>query len=344
MNPPWLASLFEGLPLTRQQTAELFVLIVEGKIDPVLLAAILIAMKLRGESIGEIAGATDAIRAAALPFQRPDYALLDIVGTGGDGFNTINVSTSACVVAASLGARVIKHGNRSVSGRSGSSDLMGSFGVNLQMPPWRARRCLDRIGFSYLFAPHYHQGFRNAADTRKALSTRTIFNLVGPLVNPARPEYLLLGVYKQDLVMPMAQALAALNVTRAMVVHGSGLDEIALHGPTQVAEVQHGDILTYELSAVDFGLASAPLQDIVGGLPAENASIARDLFSGGGTPAQRNIIAANAGAALYLAGLYEDLRSGAAAALDAMANGKPLLLLQQLAHESNVPELELDHA
>lgn len=342
MNPPWLVSLFDGLPLTRQQTAELFVQIVEGKVEPVVLAAILIAMKLRGESTCEIAGAVDAISAAALPFRRPAYPLLDIVGTGGDGFNTINISTSSCVVAASLGARVIKQGNKSVSGKSGSSDLMASFGVNLHMPAWQARRCLDSIGFSYLFAPHYHQGFRNASDTRKALSTRTIFNLVGPLVNPARPDYLLLGVYKPELVKPMAEALAALNVKRAMVVHGSGLDEIALHGPTNVAELQDGKVQTFEISATDFGLTPAPLQAIVGGESAENAAIARALFTGGGTEAQRNIIAANTGAALYLSGICPDLRAGASAALQAMDSGRPMRLLERLAKASHAAELETE--
>lgn len=335
MNPPWLEALFEGVPLSRKQSAELFVSVVEGQVDPVLLSGILVAMKLRGESTCEIAGAVDAIRLAALPFSRPEGNLLDIVGTGGDGMNTINVSTSACVVAASVGAKVVKHGNRSASGAAGSSDLMAQFGVNLQMPAWQARRCLDVLGISYLYAPHYHQGFRNAADTRNTLKTRTIFNLIGPLVNPARPNYLLLGVYKPELVMPMAEALSALGLKRAIVVHGSGLDEVALHGPTVYADVQDDKVVTGQWMPEDFGIKRALLRDIVGGGPQENHIIVRAVLGGSGTGPQRDVVAINAGAALYLSGVCSDVAAGTRAALDAMDDGMPLRLLERLAAMSH---------
>jgi len=330
MTPPWIASLFDGAVLERAEAAQLFELIMDGTIDPILLAGILSAMRVRGESVAEIAGAVDAVRSCALSFDRPPYPLLDIVGTGGDGHNTINVSTTAALVAASVGAKTVKHGGRSASGKSGSSDVIARLGVDLEMSPATARHCLDELGFCYLFAGHYHQSFRNAAPVRKSLPARTIFNLIGPLSNPARPDYLLLGVSSRRLIRPMAKVLLLLGVRRAMVVHGSGLDEIALHGATQVVEVTNGSITEYAISPEDFNLPEAPLAAVIGGTADINCRITEDLLRGGGTAAQQNLVAINAGAALYVAGISKSLREGAQLALSSMACGAPIQLLRKL--------------
>ena len=245
--------LYQGNSLSREQTAELFGALIRGEMSETAMAGMLVALKMRGETIDEISGAADAMRAAAKYFPCPEFntaqannqtqanrtlnnGIIDIVGTGGDGFNTINISTTAAFVAAAAGAKVAKHGNRSVSSKSGSSDLLAQFGIDLTMSPDTASRCLEALNLCFLFAPHYHGGVKHAVPVRQALKTRTLFNVLGPLINPARPEFMLLGVYSPELVLPIAKVLKALGTKRAMVVHGSGLDEVALHGNTQVAE------------------------------------------------------------------------------------------------------------
>lgn len=330
MTSPWIASLFDGIVLERAEATQLFKLIMEGAIDPMLLAGILTAMRVRGESVAEITGAVDAVRACALPFERPPYPLLDIVGTGGDGHNTINVSTTAALVAASLGAKTVKHGGRSASGKSGSSDVIARLGVDLEMSSAMSRRCLDELGFCYLFAGHYHPSFRYAAPVRKSLPVRTLFNLIGPLSNPARPDYLLLGVSSRRLIRPMAKVLLSLRVSRALVVYGSGMDEIALHGVTHVAEVWNGGITEYVISPEDFGMPASPLEAVIGGTVDINYRITEELLQGKGTTAQQNLVAVNAGAGLYIAGISKTLHEGAQMALSAMASGAPMQLLRNL--------------
>lgn len=329
-----LEQLYGGQVLTSEQTETLFGAIIRGEVEPVVLSAVLIALKVRGEQPQEIAGAARALLKEARPFPTPDYDFTDIVGTGGDGLNTINVSTTAAFVAASLGVKVAKHGNRGVSSRSGSSDVLAAMGINLQMPPETARRCLDELGICFLFAPQYHAGVRHAMPVRQALKTRTIFNVLGPLINPARNTQELMGVYSPALVRPIADTLAQLGMRRALVVHGSGLDELALHGPTQVAEVDAGQVQEYTLSPEDFGLESYPLDAIVGGDPEQNRQITQALLQGGGTPAQQAAIAINVAALLKLTGKARDYREGARMALDEMASGRPYQLALRLAEES----------
>lgn len=346
MIPTWLASLFNGVTLTRAHTVEMFEEMFSGEMDPVRLTAALIAMKIRGEAVDEIVGAADWINRFAKPFPRPAYSIIDIVGTGGDGLNTINVSTIASIVVASLGVKVAKHGNRSASGSFGSSDLMDSLGINLQMSTRTARHCLDTFGLCYLFASHYHPQLKNIAAIRKSLGTRTIFNLVGPMVNPARPDNLLLGVYRAELVNPMAEALKMLGFDRAMVVHGGGLDEISLHGITHVAELYRGQIENYVVSPDDFGVESCSLASISCGATEDAIQSARCLLSGRGTTEQKNFVAVNCAAALYLAGVQPDLKAGTAAALEVMSKGLPMQLLEKLAEASNQfdEDLEISNA
>ncbi|GAA5213290.1 anthranilate phosphoribosyltransferase [Corallincola platygyrae] len=333
-----LESLYQQQDLTREQAAELFGEIIRGEMDPVVISSLLTALKIKGETPEEIAGAADALRTAAVAFPALDYPIADIVGTGGDGHHTINISTTSVFVAAACGLKVCKHGNRSVSSKSGSADLLERLGVNLAMSPATAKRCLDDVGCCFIFAPQYHGGIRHAMPVRKALATRTIFNVLGPLINPAQPDFMVLGVYSPELVTPIAEALKFLGVSKAMVVHGSGLDEIALHGPTQVAEVSPEGIKHYELTPESFGLSEHPLEALKGGTPEENAVITRAILSGQGTEAQRSAVAANVGALLYVSGLATDLKQGVQLAITAMDSAAPLAIAEGLAKQSNTEE------
>lgn len=333
---PLLDILFQGKALTREQTANLFSALIRGEMSEAAMAGMLIALKVRGETIAEISGAADAMRAAATPFpaQCTDNGIIDIVGTGGDGFNTINISTTAAFVAAAAGAKVAKHGNRGVSSKSGSSDLLAQLGIDLTMSPAAARHCLDTLNLCFLFAPHYHGGVKHAVPVRQALKSRTLFNVLGPLINPARPDFMLLGVYSPDLVLPIAQVLKALGTKRAMVVHGSGVDEVALHGPTQVAELKDGEIVEYQLTPADFGVSLAKIEALEGGLPAQNALITQAILQGRGETAHAEAVAINAGCALYLCGVCDSVKAGTALALTTIQSGQAYELLGQLAKAS----------
>ncbi len=322
--------LYEQQSLTQNESQELFGQIIRGEMDPILMSSVLTALKIKGETPDEIAGAAKALLANANPFPRPDYDFADIVGTGGDGSNTINISTTAAFVAAACGVKVAKHGNRGVSSKSGSSDLLDSFGINLAMSADNTRQALDDLGVAFLFAPQYHGGVRHAMPVRQTLKTRTIFNILGPLINPARPNIELMGVYSLDLVRPIAETMLQMGLKRAAVVHGSGLDEVAVHGKTHVAEIKDGKIVEYTLTPQDFGLDTYPLEAIKGGEPEENRAIITDILTGKGTPAQLAAVAVNVGLLLRLFG-NEDLKENAARAIEVMNSGKAFELVQQLA-------------
>ncbi|GIU49655.1 anthranilate phosphoribosyltransferase [Shewanella sairae] len=334
-----IETLYQGDSLTRAQAKALFSQIIQGEMNEVTMAGMLVAMKMRGETIDEISGAADALRAAAKAFPTPSEAtvkqgIVDIVGTGGDGHNTINISTTAAFVAAAAGAKVAKHGNRSVSSKSGSSDLLAQFGIDLTMAPETARDCLDELGLCFLFAPHYHGGVAHAVPVRQALKTRTLFNVLGPLINPSRPDFMLLGVYSPELVAPIAEVVKALGIKRAMVVHGSGLDEVALHGDTLVNELKDGAIIEYTITPAMLGVTEAKLTDLEGGAPDENAAYTRAILQGTGQSAHMNAVAINAGCALYVAGVCDDIKSGTALALETINSGKAYQLLTLLSDAS----------
>ncbi|BBU84192.1 anthranilate phosphoribosyltransferase [Escherichia coli] len=239
---PILEKLYQAQTLSQQESHQLFSAVVRGELKPEQLAAALVSMKIRGEHPNEIAGAATALLENAAPFPRPDYlSFADIVGTGGDGSNSINISTASAFVAAACGLKVAKHGNRCVSSKSGSSDLLAAFGINLDMNADKSRQALDELGVCFLFAPKYHTGFRHAMPVRQQLKTRTLFNVLGPLINPAHPPLALIGVYSPELVLPIAETLRVLGYQRAAVVHSGGMDEVSLHAPTIVAELHDGD-------------------------------------------------------------------------------------------------------
>lgn len=295
-----LNTLVGGDSLTQQQSHDVFEQVINGYVAPERLAAILTALKMKGETPAEIAGAAIAIRANASHFPSQPAAVADCVGTGGDGANTINISTTAALLAAACGLKMAKHGNRSVSSMSGSADLLEAFGVNLTMSPEVANECLAQANICFLYAPAYHTGFKHAAPVRKAMAIRTLFNILGPLVNPAKPDIMLLGVYIPELITPMAQALLLTGVKHAWVVHGSGLDEIALHGKTQVTEISNGQLIKKEITPSDFGLNNYTLADIKGGTPQENAEMVKAILAGKGQEAHNSAVIINCAALLYL--------------------------------------------
>ncbi|MDC0609674.1 anthranilate phosphoribosyltransferase [Vibrio sp.] len=322
--------LYEQQNLTKQESQTLFDTLIKGQLDPILMGAALAALKIKKETPDEISGAVEALLANATDFPRPDYDFADIVGTGGDGANTINISTTSAFVAAACGFKVAKHGNRGVSSKSGSSDLLDAFGINLAMTPEDTRTALDELGVAFMFAPQYHGGVKHAMPVRQAMKTRTIFNILGPLINPARPNIELMGVYSPELIQPIAQTMLKMGMKRAAVINGSGLDEVAIHGPTQVAEIKDGNIIEYTLTPEDFGLETYPLSAIEGGEPEENKRIITDILTGKGKPAHIAAVAANVALLLRLFG-EEDLKANAARAIDVMNSGRAFELVEKLA-------------
>lgn len=325
-----LEHLYKGCRISREQSQQLFTAIIKGQLAPEQLAAALISIKVRGEHPEEIVGAVVALLADASPFPRPDYLFADIVGTGGDGSNSINISTASAIVAACCGARVAKHGNHSVSSGSGSSDLLAAFSIRLDMPAVQSRQALDELGLCFLLAPQYHSSFRHAMPVRQLLKTRTLFNILGPLINPARPPLVLIGVYNPELVLPIAETLRMLDYRRAAVVHSGGMDEVALHAPTQVAELRDGCIDSYMLTASDFGLSSQPAEALRGGAPEKNRDIISRLLQGKGEFAHEATIAANVALLLRLFG-QENLRDNTTQALNEIRRGSPYARLMALA-------------
>ncbi|RST29521.1 anthranilate phosphoribosyltransferase [Sphingomonas ginkgonis] len=332
-NP--LPKLLTGEDLPAADSQHLFERLVLGRLEPAEIAGMLIALRMKGETAEEMIGAAHALSAASLPFARPDYLYADCCGTGGDGSGLINVSTAAGFVAAACGLPIAKHGNRSISSRCGSADVLEALGVRIEISPERARKLLDEIGFCFLFAPEYHPGMRHAALVRRQLSVRTVMNLLGPCINPARPPVQLLGVADARMLRRIALTLDALGVRDALVVHGSGLDEIALHGETRALRLSNGMIEELEIAPEDAGLVRAPLKAVTGGSAEENSRRLTALLGGGGELAEQDIVALNAGALLMTAGLAHDLRSGVVQALDTLRSGAPLRTLKTYAEASH---------
>jgi anthranilate phosphoribosyltransferase len=313
-----IARLLEGEDLDRDGARILFSRIVEGSLSEPLMAAAFVALRVKGETADELIGAAQALRAAAQPFPAPAGLFADSCGTGGDFSGSINVSTAAGIVAAACGLPVVKHGNRSFTSKCGSADVLEALGARLDLDPLESREILDQTGFCFLLAPKYHPGIAHAGPVRRALKVRTIMNLLGPCLNPARPKVQLLGVADPKLLRPIAETLKALGVERALVVHGSGLDEIALHGFTQAVSLNDGRLEKLEITPEQAGLDRMPVESITGGSPAENAHRLRDILSGIGGAADIAVVALNAGALLMTAGKVSNLEEGAGFAMEAM--------------------------
>ena len=332
---PVVARLLDGDDLDAQSAELLFAELVEGRLAEPLMAAAFVALRLKGETAAELTGGALALRAAARPFPRPDYLFADSCGTGGDCSGSINVSTAAGIVAAASGLPIVKHGNRSFTSKCGSADVLEALGARLDLAPERSRKILDETGFCFLLAPSYHPGIAHAGPVRRALKVRTIMNLLGPCLNPARPSVQLLGVAEPRLLRPVAETLRALGVERALVVHGSGLDELALHGFTEAVRLTAGTLETLEITPEQAGLVRRPAEAIAGGTPAENAALLAATLAGQGDPAHEDVVALNAGALLATAEVASDLADGVTRARAAIASGDAGRLLRTFIEASH---------
>lgn len=332
-NP--LPRLLEGEDLQVEQAEHLFERLVLGKLEPAEIAGMLIALRMKGETAEEMIGAARGLFAAASPFERPDYLFADCCGTGGDGSGLINVSTVVAFVAAACGLPIAKHGNRSVSSRCGSADVLEALGARIEVDPAKARALLDDTRFCFLFAPAYHPGMKHAAPVRRQLQVRTVMNLLGPCINPARPPVQLLGVADPRMLRRIAQTLDAIGVEEALVVHGSGLDEVALHAETRAVRLSKGELTEVMLTPEEAGIERAPLSRVVGGDVSENAERFRALMDGGGNQSEQDIVVLNAAALLLTAGSAGSLSDGAGQAREALLSGSAGAILDSYIEASN---------
>ncbi len=328
-----LQKVYRGETLDHEEAYRLMQAVMAGALSPAETAGFLIGLKVRGEQEEEIAGFARAMREAALEVRVP-HKTVDIVGTGGDGKGTFNISTASAFVAAAAGAKVAKHGNRAASSRSGSADVLEALGAKIDLAPQQVARLIDQVGIGFIFARTHHPAMKHVAPVRAELKTRTVFNLLGPLTNPAKPSYFVLGVFSPQRLLAMAQALKSLGVERALVVHGEGTDELVL-GENQVVELSDGEIRRYTLRAEEVGLSPAPLATLAGGSPEENAALIRRILAGKEDGPARDVVALNAGAAIYAAGLAESLAAGVARAREILARGEAEAVLERFVAASN---------
>ncbi|MBN2801982.1 MAG: anthranilate phosphoribosyltransferase [Deltaproteobacteria bacterium] len=331
----YLEKISGRVNLTKNEAEDIFTAMVSGRLEPVEIAALLVSLKTKGEVIDEIAGAAQALRDNALQFDRPDYLFADSCGTGGDGSHTINVSTAAGLVCAAAGLPVAKHGNRSITSKCGSADVLENLGVKLDASSEISRKALDEAGICFFFAPMYHSGLRHAGPVRKQLGMRTMMNILGPLVNPAAPDAQILGVFSEELTTTSAEVLRSLGTKSALVVNGQGLDEIAIHGTTKGALLKDGTITRMEFSPKDAGLKEFSLESIKGGSPQENSRTLRAVLEGRGPEAHNSAVAINAGALLWVAGKADSLKDGTSLAMDTILSGKSINTLNRLAEITN---------
>ena len=317
-----LRHVMSGQDLSREATEHLFGLLMDGQLSDPMKAALLIALAMKGEAIDEIAGAAAAMRGRVIAIPHDFGDAVDTCGTGGDGKGTFNISTAAALVAASASVPIAKHGNRSISSRSGSADVLAALGVNIELTPEEAARALKEVGIAFLFAPKLHPAMKEVMPVRKALGVRTLFNVLGPLTNPAGATRQVMGVYSAHLVEPIAGVQRQLGAVHAMVVHGSdGLDELTTTGPSHVAEVKDGEIQIYQLDPRDVGVDLAQPDDLAGGEPEDNAKALRRVLEGESGPLS-DITALNAGAAIYVGGKADTLGDGVEAARQALSDGR----------------------
>jgi anthranilate phosphoribosyltransferase len=325
-----LALLLESHDLTRAQAREVMNVVMAGEATPAQIGGFLVALRVKGETAEEIAGCAEAMRAHVLPVRPGRDDLVDTAGTGGDGAGTFNISTAAALVAAAAGAAVAKHGNRAVSSASGSADVLEALGFDLEQPPERIARSIDELGFGFLFAPAHHPAMRHAAPVRRELATRTVFNVLGPLTNPAGARAQVVGVYAPELVPTIADVLARLGARRAFVVHGAGgIDELSPAGPNLVCEVVEGRVEPREIDPGELGVPRCRPADLRGGSPEENADTVREIFAGAPGP-KREAVLLNAAGAIAAAGRARDLADGYAAAAEAVDSGAAAERLEQL--------------
>jgi len=327
-----LVRVIEHREIFHDEMVSLMRQIMSGEVSPTLIAAIVVGLRVKKETIGEIAAAAQVMREFATQVEVSDHPhLLDTCGTGGDSAHTFNVSTAAAIVAAAAGAKVAKHGNRSVSSKSGSADVLEALGVNIALTPQQVARCIGELGVGFMFAPSHHPAMKHAAPVRKELGVRTIFNILGPLTNPAGARNQIMGVFHPDLVGIQARVLQRLGSRHVMVVYGlEGLDEISISGDTMVAELKDGEVREYVVHPRQFGLTARDIAAVQVGSSAESAALMREVLAGT-TGAARDIVALNAGAAIYVSGMAESLEAGVSKAIVVIDDGRAQRKLDDLA-------------
>src|SRR5579872_6060136 len=332
--------------LSREEARVVMAAVLGGKCTDTQIAALLVALHMKGETVEEIVGFAEAIRAAAAPLGlSPDHtldvsgtgrdALVDTCGTGGDASGTFNISTATALVVAGAGVRVAKHGNRSVTSKCGSADVMEALGVNINLSPARVTACLEEVGIAFLYAPLMHSAMKHVQPARRELKLRTVFNLLGPLTNPANASAQVVGVYSAALVEKLAEALSMLGVHRALVVHGDdGLDEITITAPTRVAEVREGSVRSYEVTPEEFGFVRASLQAISGGDASDNAAIIHEILEGKKSPC-RDVVLLNAAAALVAAARADHIQDALPLAAQSLDSGAARRKLEAMVRFTN---------
>jgi len=327
--------LVNRINLSEAETIDVMNQIMTGEATPLQVAAFLTALRMKGESVEEITGAARVMREKAHRVNVGSKTVLDTCGTGGDQKGTFNISTAAAFVLAGAGVNVAKHGNRSVSSQSGSADVLGALGVKVDAPKERVEQCIAKIGIGFLFAPLLHEAMKYAVQPRRDIGIRTIFNILGPLTNPAMASHQLIGIYSGELVGMIAHVLKNLGSVRAMVVHGlEGLDEISLCGPTKVAELRDGQVKEYTIEPEQFGLQRCRLEDLHGGSAEQSAVIVKGVLEGKPGPA-RNVVLLNGGAALYVSGSAATMQDGIRLAAESIDSGKARQKLEQLVEMTN---------
>ena len=332
-----LGKIADRRNLTGEEMRSVMRIIMAGEATPSQIGAFLMGMRLKGESVGEIAAAVSILREQMVSVDAPEHAI-DIVGTGGDGGGTLNISTASAIVVAAAGVPVAKHGNRALSSKSGSSQALEALGVKLDLTPPEISRCINEAGIGFMFAPAHHPAMRHVGPSRAEMGVRTMFNLLGPQSNPAGVRRYMLGVYSPEWVEPVAAALLANRAIKAWVVHGGdGLDEITVTGPSFVAEIAHGNLHSFEVTPEEAGLSRHDAKDLLGGEPEYNAQAIRELFDGA-PGAYRDIVLLNAAASFIVADIVADLRSGAVMAAEMIDSGKAKATLARLVAVSNGTE------
>ncbi|NLY91744.1 MAG: anthranilate phosphoribosyltransferase [Firmicutes bacterium] len=323
-----LAKLAHGEHLSEKEMIETTTAIMEGRASPAQIGSFLTALRLKGETVEEITGAARVMREKAVKIDFKAPTVIDTCGTGGDGAQTFNISTTVAFIVAAAGIPVAKHGNRAISSRCGSADVLEALGINVDLPPEKVVVCLKEAGIGFLFAPRFHQAMKHAAGPRKELGFRTVFNLLGPLTNPAAANCQLVGVFLPQLTEVVARVLDRLGVERAVVVHGGGLDELALEGENKISILKQGRITTFSFQAVDLNLSPAPKAALAGGGPEENARITLDLLRGNEKGPKLAVVLLNAAAALLAADVVTSLKEGIALARQLVADGKAYAKLE----------------
>ena len=329
-----IAKLVEKNNLTESEAEAVMNQIMHGEATPSQIGAFLTALRMKGETVAEITGCARAMRANAINVTPTQEILIDTCGTGGDTTGTFNISTVVSLVVAGAGLAVAKHGNRSVSSSCGSADLFETLGVKIDLGPEEVAKCIDEVGIGFLFAPRFHPAMKHAAGPRREMGIRTIFNILGPLANPAPVSIQLMGVYTPDLTEALAQVLDSLGIHQALVVNGGGLDELSTTATNTVSQLKNGEVTTYSINPGELGLPLTRLEELKGGTPQENAEIALNLLRGE-SGAKRDVVLLNAAAALVAAKKAEDFRIGITIAAESIDSGQALKKLEQLIQLSN---------